>query len=151
MKIYTIGFTRKTAEEFFGVLGENQIERLVDIRINNRSQLAGFSKSPDLEYFLQHLLSAEYEHNTRLAPTPNLLKRYRDGQISWEQYESKFKRLIRERKIEQDKQLRRTFRGKRVALLCSEATPERCHRRLVVEYLQRKWGRVTPVHLGVDD
>jgi len=145
MEIYTIGFTKKSARAFFESLRSHGIGRLVDVRINNTSQLAAFAKRDDLEYFLDKLLGAEYVHELRLAPTKELLKSYRDGEIDWDGYEGAFLDLMAARRIEEV--VPRELFGRRTVLLCSEATPERCHRRLVVEYLHRAWGDVEAVHL----
>ena len=83
MKIYTIGYTKKSAEEFFGLLERHGIERVVDVRLKNTSQLAGFTKRDDLEYFLQRVLGADYCHTDFLAPTPDLLKAYRESGGDW--------------------------------------------------------------------
>ncbi len=145
MEIYTIGFTKKPAREFFESLRRHAIERLVDVRINNTSQLAAFAKRDDLQYFLDELLGAEYVHEPLLAPTKELLKAYRDGEVSWDSYEHEFVDLMVARRI--DEVIPKELFGKRTVLLCSEATPDRCHRRLVVEYLDRAWQGVTAVHL----
>jgi uncharacterized protein (DUF488 family) len=145
MEIYTIGFTRKSAADFFEPLKKHGIKRLVDVRANNTSQLAGFTKRDDLAYFLRELVDADYLHETMLAPTPELLKDYRNGKISWEEYEQLFLRLLGERRVEDA--LRPQFFSQPTVLLCSEATAERCHRRLIVEYLDRAWGEVQAVHL----
>jgi len=145
MEIYTIGFTKKSAREFFESLRRHGIERLVDVRINNTSQLAAFAKRDDLEYFLDELLGAEYVHEPLLAPTKELLKAYRDGEVSWGSYEREFMNLMAIRRI--DEVIPKELFGKRTVLLCSEATPQRCHRRLVVEYLDRAWQGVEALHL----
>ena len=145
MEIYTIGFTKKSAAAFFESLKRNGIHRLVDVRVHNTSQLAGFTKRDDLEYFLKQLLSSTYVHQPLLAPTRELLKAYRSGDIVWEQYEESFFSLMAERRVE-DAVLPDLFVGG-VVLLCSEASPEYCHRRLVVEYLDQAWGDVRAVHL----
>lgn len=145
MEIYTIGFTKKTAAEFFETLKRHEIERLVDVRVNNTSQLAAFAKRDDLTYFVGELVGADYVHELILAPTKELLKAYRDGVLDWDAYETSFLDLMAKRRIE-DVVPRELF-AKRTVLLCSEATPERCHRRLVVEYLDRAWGGVDPVDL----
>ncbi len=145
MKIYTIGFTKKGAERFFGLLGSAGIERLVDVRLRNRSQLAGFAKRDDLRFFLDRLLGAEYEHREKLAPTAELLDNWRDDEIDWQTYEDRFHALMTERQIETQLQQER-FETPTV-LLCSEHTPEHCHRRLVVEYLADHWGDIEGVHL----
>lgn len=143
--IYTIGFTKKGAETFFRLLREAGIEKLMDVRINNRSQLAGFAKRDDLAFFLDELLGADYEHHTELAPTKELLDDWRDDRIDWATYEKRFRELLVDRQVEQA--LERTSFDPRTVLLCSEHQPEHCHRRLVVEYLDEQWGSVDAVHL----
>jgi uncharacterized protein (DUF488 family) len=145
MEVFTIGFTKKTAEEFFGILKRNGVRRLVDVRLNNVSQLAGFTKRDDLEFFLREICGAEYVHEPLLAPTQELLDAYKKMKGSWAEYEPRFLALMAERKIEEriDRSL---FHGPAV-LLCSEPTAANCHRRLVVEYLQGKWGDLTAKHL----
>lgn len=146
MEIFTIGFTKTTAEDFFGRLSENDVERLLDVRLNNRSQLAGFAKEKDLAYFLRELVGAAYEHSPLLAPSQEILDAFKKrGAMPWEEYEDRFLTLMRERKIELE--LDRAAFGKRTVLLCSEATPENCHRRLIAEYLAEHWGEVEIVHL----
>ena len=146
MEIFTIGFTKTTAENFFGRLKANRIERLLDVRLNNRSQLAGFAKEKDLAYFLRQLVAAEYEHEPLLAPTQEILDAYkRKGAMPWQEYEDRFLALMQARGI--DTALDRRDFEKRTVLLCSEATPDQCHRRLVAEYLAERWGEVEIVHL----
>ena len=145
MDIYTIGFTKKGAKEFFGLLDEAGIERLVDVRLRNRSQLAGFAKRDDLRFFLDRLLGASYEHHEELAPTAELLDHWRDDEISWDTYEERFQELMSQRNIERHLDSE-AFESPTV-LLCSEHQPDRCHRRLVVEYLDEQWGDVQGVHL----
>lgn len=146
MEIFTIGFTKTTAEDFFGRLKGNHIERLLDVRLNNRSQLAGFAKEKDLAYFLRELVGAAYEHAPLLAPSQEILDAFKKrGAMPWEEYEARFLALMRERKIESE--VDRGGFEKRTVLLCSEATPENCHRRLVAEYLAEHWGEVEIVHL----
>ena len=145
MEVFTIGFTKRSAAEFFGALKQAGVRRLVDVRLHNSSQLAGYSKQEDLRYFLQNICGAEYFHETLLAPTEELLGGYRKKRVSWAEYEERFRALIAERRIEErlDPAL---FSGP-TALLCSERTAERCHRRLVLEYLQTRWGEMKIVHL----
>ncbi len=143
-KTYTIGFTRKTAEEFFRTLKKSGIRRLLDVRLNNTSQLAGFAKRADLPYFLEELCGVEYLHEPMLAPTPDILSRYRKGG-DWPEYEESFLDLMRERRIEEN--LDRDLFEVPTVLLCSEATAEHCHRRLVLEYLNAAWGGLEAVHL----
>jgi uncharacterized protein (DUF488 family) len=145
MEVFTIGFTKKSAQEFFGLLRRHGIKRLVDVRLNNVSQLAGFTKREDLQFFLKEICGAEYIHEPLLAPTQELLDAYKKAKGSWEAYEKKFLQLMAERKIEE--RLDRSLFAVPAVLLCSEPTPEHCHRRLVVEYLQGKWGDVKARHL----
>ncbi len=145
MEVYTIGFTKRNAASFFGVLRQNGIRRLVDVRLNNSSQLAGFTKKDDLRFFLKELCMADYHHEPLLAPTQDILDGYKKKGGRWGEYEERFLALMSGRQVE-DKVDRRLFEVPTV-LLCSEATPEHCHRRLVAEYLQRKWGDVQIIHL----
>ena len=145
MEIYTIGFTKKNAEQFFGALRKAGIKRLIDIRLNNSSQLAGFTKQDDLAFFLREICGAEYTHQIAFAPTKEILDGYKKKKITWDEYERRFNSLLAERKAEEkiDKEL---FRVPAV-LLCSEPKPEKCHRRLVAQYLRDKWGDVDVIHL----
>lgn len=146
MEIFTIGFTQTTAEDFFGRLKMHRIERLLDVRLNNRSQLAGFAKRDDLAYFLRELVAAKYEHAPLLAPSQEILDAYKKKKdMSWTEYEGRFLGLLRDRCIEQE--LHPDEFERRTVLLCSEATPEHCHRRLVVEYLAGHWPDLVAVHL----
>jgi uncharacterized protein (DUF488 family) len=143
MKIYTIGFTKSSAEHFFTRLKDAKVRRLVDVRLNNVSQLAGFAKRDDLRYFTQQLCGVGYEHRLELAPTAQILADYRGGHGEWDAYATSFRGLMAQRRIEQID--RDQFAG--VCLLCSEATPHHCHRRLVAEYLRDAWRDVDIVHL----
>src|ERR1039457_4020652 len=145
MEIYSIGFTQKSAAQFFGALKSAGIQRLLDIRLNNTSQLAAFAKKDDLAYFLKAICNAEYHHEPLLAPTQEILDAYKKSKGDWAAWERHFNALIRSRQIE--KQLDRAQFSQPTVLLCSELTPEHCHRRLVLEYLQKKWGDITVVHL----
>ncbi len=145
MEIYTIGFTKKSAAEFFGVLNDAGIQQLVDVRLNNVSQLAGFTKRDDLAFFMRSICRADYVHEPRLAPSQEMLDRYKKHGGSWDEYEVEFLELMASRDIEHE--IDRALFESRTVLLCSEPTPEHCHRRLVVEYLAQRWGDVTPVHL----
>jgi uncharacterized protein (DUF488 family) len=137
MEIYSIGFTQKTAAQFFSLLKHHQIRRLLDVRLNNVSQLAGFAKRDDLKFFLHEICNADYIHDPNLAPTQEMLGRYKKEKSPWSEYESAFITLMTERKIETtvDPKL---FEVPTV-LLCSELTPDNCHRRLVLEYLATRW------------
>ena len=99
MRLYTIGFTKKPASEFFGLVGESGAKRLIDVRLNNVSQLAGFAKRDDLEYFLDRICGMEYVHLPELAPTKEMLDSYRKDHRSWETYESEFLALMEQRRI----------------------------------------------------
>ncbi len=145
MEVYSIGFTKKTAEEFFGLLKRTGIRRLIDVRLNNRSQLAGFTKQVDLRYFLHEICGTEYLHEPLFAPTQEMLSGYRRKKISWEEYEHKFLFLMAERRI--DEKLDRSLFSVPTVLLCSEPKPDRCHRRLVLEYLRDKWGGLSLCHI----
>lgn len=147
LEICTIGFTKPhSAASFFGALKDEGVKRLLDVRLNNSSQLAGFAKRDDLEFFLKEICDAEYVHEPDLlAPTGELLKGYRNKELSWSEYEDRFLALMAQRSVE-DRLSPDIFR-KRTALLCSEHTAEHCHRRLIVEHLNRHWGGVTAVHL----
>ena len=145
MEIYSIGFTQKSAREFFDTLKAHDIERLLDVRLNNTSQLAAFAKQADLAYFLEEICGAAYEHEPLLAPTQEILDAYKKQKGSWENYSEAYVALIRSRKVESALS-RNSFRKKTV-LLCSEATAEHCHRKLALEYLQTHWKGVTIHHL----
>lgn len=145
MEIYTIGFTQTTAQDFFGRLKNAGIQRLLDVRLNNSSQLAAFAKASDLPFFLSELLGASYEHDPRLAPTHELLEGYKKLKGDWAAYERRFLELMAERQIEHA--LSPAEFEVATALLCSEATAEHCHRRLVCDYLAGHWSDVQAVHL----
>jgi len=145
MRVYTIGFTKKNAEQFFESLRASGARRIVDVRLNNVSQLAGFAKRDDLKYFAREVCGIEYVHLPMLAPTQEMLDRYKKARGSWQQYESDFLELIRERAIETAVPRKVLQDG---CLLCSEDQPHHCHRRLVAEYLNEKWGGVEILHRG---
>lgn len=144
VRIVTIGFTKKNAEQFFTALQKAQIKRLLDVRLNNQSQLAGFSKREDLSYFLKTILNVEYVHLTSLAPTQEMLDAYKKAKGSWPEYEKRFLDLMAQREIERHVDPQLLDSG---CLLCSEDKPHHCHRRLVAEYLKTKWGSVAIEHL----
>ena len=145
MEIYSIGFTQKSASQFFGTLKAHGIERLMDVRLNNTSQLAAFAKQADLAYFLREICGAAYEHEPLLAPTQEMLDSYKKQKGGWDAYEEAFLALMRARNIESA--LDKESFARRTELLCSEPTPEHCHRRLVLEYLQNRWESVVIHHL----
>ena len=145
MEIHTIGFTQKSAAEFFDALRGAGIRRLIDVRLNNTSQLAGFAKRDDLRFFLREIRQADYRHEPALAPTKEILDAYKKKRMPWEEYETRFLNLLAERAVENS--IDRRLFDVPVALMCSEPTPECCHRRLAAEYLAAKWGDVRIVHL----
>jgi uncharacterized protein (DUF488 family) len=145
VEIYTIGFTQTTAERFFSRLARANVERLLDVRLNNTSQLAGFAKAADLPYFLRELVGADYEHLPLLAPTQDILDAFKKRKGDWATYEQEFNALLEKRRIHEV--LRPAQFEQRTALLCSEATPEHCHRRLVAEFLAARWPGVSIIHL----
>ena len=142
--IFTIGFTKKSARQFFGMLQEAGVRLVVDIRLNNESQLAGFTKKEDLGYFLKAVANIDYVHRPDLAPSKEILDAYKKKQLNWADYERRFLALMIERKAED--LVSRTDLD-RACLLCSEPKADKCHRRLVAEYLRSKWGSVQIRHL----
>ncbi len=144
MKLFTIGFTKKAAREFFDKLRRPGLVRLIDVRLNNVSQLAGFTKRDDLKFFCEAILAIEYLHKPELAPTQEMLDVYKKEAGDWAEYEEKFLGLMAQRKVEETL-AREMMNGG--CLLCSEPTPDRCHRRLVAEYLRGKWRDVEIEHL----
>ena len=143
MKIYTIGFTQKSAEDFFTRLKRAGVKKLIDVRLNNVSQLAGFAKKDDLRFFLKELCGADYLHMPELAPTQAILDDYKKHKGSWENYAQKFMAHLASRRVERIE--RNILDG--ACLLCSEDKPDHCHRRLVAEYLKDKWDGVEVEHL----
>ena len=137
MTIYTMGFTQKSADRFFYLIEKNRIQMLIDIRLNNKSQLAGFTKGSDLSYFLAKICQCKYSHEILFAPTKEILDDYKKGVISWGEYDQQYRQLIEKRAVDVFFE-NRYLDYDRVLLLCSEPTPENCHRRLLAEYLQKK-------------
>lgn len=144
MTIYTIGFTKKSARTFFSKLKQSGAKRLIDVRLNNVSQLAGFAKKDDLRYFLDAICQMEYMHMPELAPTQDILDAYKKQKGDWTVYEERFLALMRERHIEETMSPKILEES---CLLCSEELPKHCHRRLVAEYLGDKWGSVEVKHI----
>ncbi len=144
MKLFTIGFTKKSAEEFFTRLQGAGVRRVVDVRLNNTSQIAGFAKARDLKFFLGAIAGIGYLHLPDLAPTQDILDNFIKAKGEWNEYARRFTELMETRRVAE------TLRGKLLdsdCLLCSEDTPEHCHRRLVAEHLQRHWPDVEIAHL----
>ena len=142
--IFTIGFAQKTARQFFTILKEAGVATVIDVRLNNVSQLAAFTKKQDLEYFLREIAGIAYIHKPDLAPTKEILDGYKKKTIDWDEYEKRFRRLLTERNAADalTPQL-----ADRACLLCSEPKPDYCHRRLTAEYLRDNWENVEIVHL----
>ena len=144
MTLFTIGFTKKSAEAFFTKLKRSGAQRVVDVRLNNVSQLAGFAKRNDLQFFLREICHMDYVHVPELAPTQDILDEYKKNKGDWGVYEQKFLELMRKREIE------KTIDPAVIedsCLLCSEDKPHHCHRRLVAEYLKSHWGDVEVSHI----
>ena len=144
MRIFTIGFTKKSARQFFELMRQSGAKRVVDVRLNNVSQLAGFAKKEDLAYFLKELCGIEYVYVPELAPTQAMLDEYKKHTGDWKAYEERFLHLMKERRIEQTVSHEVIADG---CLLCSEDKPHHCHRRLVAEYLKDHWGNLEINHL----
>lgn len=145
MIINTIGFTKKSARRFFELLETSRVKTVVDVRLNNVSQLAGFSKKEDLSFFLKRIAGIEYVHQPLLAPTQPMLDEYKKNGGDWNTYESRFIDLMQKRKIESEVSKEMINDG---CLLCSEDKPHHCHRRVVAEYFKNHWGDVSISHLG---
>jgi len=140
--VTTIGFTKTSASCFFERIKNAGVKKVVDVRLHNTSQLAGFAKADDLAYFLKEICGVDYTHEPLLAPTDNILKAYKQDKGDWGVYQTQFTRLMADRQVERRLQPA-ALDG--ACLLCSEATPHHCHRRLVCEYLNDKWNRVLNV------
>jgi uncharacterized protein (DUF488 family) len=144
--IYSIGFTKTTAEGFFTRLIEAGVHRVLDVRLNTTSQLAGFAKGQDIPYLLRTIADIDYEHEPLLCPSADILESYkRRGDMPWSEYEERFRALMEQRRVAE--RLDPASFERATALLCSEATPEHCHRRLVIEHLAEHWSDVRAVHL----
>lgn len=144
LRITTIGFTKKDAERFFDLLKRAEVKRVIDVRLNNEGQLAGFAKKRDLRYFLKAILGIDYVHLPILAPTEEMLSAYKKEKGSWSDYERQFLDLMAQRQIERELDRDTINDG---CLLCSEDKPHHCHRRLVAEYLKDRWGGARIEHL----
>ncbi|ANE50635.1 DUF488 family protein [Flavisolibacter tropicus] len=144
IKLYTIGFTEKPAEKFFNLLKTAGVKKIIDTRINNVSQLAGFAKGSDLRFFAREIGNMSYEHNIDFAPTKELLTKYRDKKMSWEEYEVGYLNLLDIRRVAQKTNIEKLHEH---CLLCSEHTPEKCHRRLLAEYLKHVKSDIEIIHL----
>lgn len=145
VRLFTIGFTQKNASTFFELLGARKVKLIIDTRLNNSSQLAGFSKKDDLAYFARRLCGAEYWHFEDSAPTENMLKAYKSGAMSWSDYAVEYKSLIERRHVERQlKQEKLDYS----CLLCSESKPHHCHRSILADYITNRFDiPITVVHL----
>ena len=144
MELFTIGFAGKSAEQFFTALVKHGVRKVIDVRLNNVSQLAGFTKKNDLKYFLRVIANIEYEYLPQLAATKELMDGFRQGKIAWKDYEATYLALLEER------QVLKTLKPEdfdKACLLCSEAEPEHCHRRLAAEWLKGKWRGMEVRHI----
>lgn len=137
VNVTTIGFTKTTAESFFDRLTKSNVKLVIDVRLNNTSQLAGFAKAKDLTYFLSSIGNIKYMHQPNLAPTDIMLKSFKKEKGDWYTYENQFMNLMEKRQIEKHY---KSDMFDNACLLCSEDTPHHCHRRLVCDYLNGKWG-----------
>lgn len=146
-QLYTIGFTQKDAMTFFELLRVHQIRMIVDVRLNNVSQLAGYTKKNDLIYFLKQIGNITYYHALILAPTKEILNAYKKKEISWEEYEIQYKALLKRRSVKQVLEEKFHHEYDKICLLCSEATAEQCHRRLAAEYIKDYLGDIEIIHL----
>lgn len=144
IKLFTIGFAKKTAKYFFEILNNNGVEKIIDIRFNNKSQLAGFAKSPDIGYFAKEICNIDYEYIIDFAPTKELLSDYRNKKIDWLGYERIFRQLIEKRNVAKKYNIE-NFNN--ACFLCSEDVPDRCHRRLLVEYFKKINPNIKIIHL----
>lgn len=144
MKLFTIGFTGKSAERFFGLLEKAEVKVLIDTRLNNRSQLAGFTKAGDLPFFLGRIGNISYRHALELAPAQQMLDDYKKRRMSWDNYTREYTQLLIHRRVEEQLSRSELDLG---CLLCSEHSPDQCHRRLAAEYLKQHWTGVEIVHL----
>ena len=146
MNLYTIGFTQKTAEQFFELIKKNNVNLLLDIRLNNSSQLAGFAKGNDIPYFLREICQCKYEHCLEFAPTKELLDGYKDKKITWDEYEQQYYLIISERKSLQNF-VERFEKYKNICLLCSEPKADMCHRRLLAEMITKDRSGIIYKHI----
>lgn len=146
MNIFTIGYSKKSAKQFFGLVSSHEINLLVDVRLHNKSQLAGFTKGQDLAYFLKEICHCDYIHDEIFAPTDDILKSYRNKEITWQQYVDRYLVLVNSRQCE-TRFSEVVSNHSNICLLCTEPLPEQCHRRLLAEYLATKLPNVTIYHI----
>lgn len=146
LSLHTIGFTQKTAEQFFGMIRDADVDRIIDVRLKSDSQIAGFAKSPNLQFFAKELCGIDYHHLPFLAPSTPLFTSYKkEKTMGWPDFRDRFLDLMDERHVE-EKVSRDLLDG--ACLLCSEHEPHECHRTLVAEYLRGRWNvAICLVHL----
>jgi uncharacterized protein (DUF488 family) len=144
IKLFTIGFTKKNAQKFFQLLQSNHVKNIVDTRVNNTSQLAGFAKADDLKFFAKEIADISYEHQLDFAPTQELLTKYRKSHITWEEYENEYLNLLDLRNVKSKVEIEKLHEN---CLLCSEHTAKKCHRRLLAEYFKEVNSAVEIIHL----
>lgn len=144
MKLFTIGFTKKTAEQFMNLLKDNHVRTVIDIRLNNSSQLAGFAKGTDLKFFLKTIAGIDYKYYPNLAPPRELLKDYQNGKIGWSEYVPQYLSMLKDNDILNTIDI---HKFENACLLCSESLPDQCHRRLLAEYLQSHYQGIEIIHL----
>ena len=144
MELFIIGYTKKSAEKFFGIITDNKIEIVADVRLYNSTQLAGFSKSVDLQYFLKKICSCNYIALKQLAPNPSLFENYKNGKTTWNEYEKIYNKFL---DTQANLDFFYAFKNKRICILCAESTPEHCHRRLIAEKISKTYDNVKITHL----
>ncbi|MFA7235889.1 MAG: DUF488 domain-containing protein [Phycisphaeraceae bacterium] len=144
IQLFTIGFAGKSAERFFTILAEAKVRRVLDVRLYNSSQLAGYTKRGDLTYFLKTIIGADYSHPSGFAPTKDLLDGYHKGRVSWAEYEQQYHAILEHRRPHLQLKPDMIDHG---CMLCAEPTADQCHRRLAAEYLQRIWPDLIVTHL----
>lgn len=145
-KVFTIGFTKKTAEEFFSLLENHEVRKIIDVRLYNSSQLLGFSKYPDIKFFTERILGIDYVQDLKFAPTERILDSYKKKYIDWRGYEEAFAALMAKRNI--DDYIKKNYADEtNFCLLCTEQSPLTCHRRLVAEKIAEILGDVEIFHL----
>ena len=144
MELFTIGYTKKSAEKFFGIITDNKIEIVADVRLYNSTQLAGFSKSVDLQYFLKKICGCNYIALKQLAPNPSLFENYKNGKTTWNEYEKIYNKFL---DTQANLDFFYAFKNKRICILCAESTPEHCHRRLIAQKISKTYDNVKITHL----
>lgn len=144
MELFTIGYTKKSAEKFFGIITDNKIEIVADVRLYNSTQLAGFSKSADLQYFLKKICGCNYIALKQLAPNPSLFENYKNGKTTWNEYEKIYNKFL---DTQANLDFFYAFKNKRICILCAESTPEHCYRRLIAQKISKTYDNVKITHL----